>query len=336
MRLPYRHRLFLRKFLRVSLIALASAGILFAALVIYLEPYLVYDREGVHLDFSAREPGTAETVESTRPSVSDATIVEIPPISDDATIAELGGYTITTSMLQSPETVLEALKALKKPCAVAIELKSIFGNFYYSTEIGGAPRADADIEAVDALIDYLREEGFYMIAVIPAFRDRAFALENTACGLPLQSGALWLDERQCYWLDPANATTLSYLMQIIRELSSLGFREVAFSDFRFPSSSKINYHSEKTGAQLVAEAAETLTAFFESSNVTVSFVTNGADFDTACVRGRIYVTDADGTSVENYMQSLGASEELKELVFLTNSRDTRFDGKAVLRPLLAQ
>lgn len=334
MRIPYRHKLLLKKILRVGLFVSAALFVAAAVLVTYLEPYVVYDRDGAHLDFSDRSNPTESTSDSARPEVSDATVIQVEPITSGKTIAEMGGYYVTTSMLQDPQQVLQTLRALEKPCAVALELKSIFGNFYYSTSIDGAPLADTDTAAVDALIDYLREEGFYMIALIPAFRDRAFALDHVSSGLAVQSGALWVDERQCYWLDPADSTTLSYLMQISRELSSLGFREVAFSDFRFPASGKISYHSEKTGAQLVAEAAETLGTFFSGSNLTISFITDGSDFDTSAVTGRIYVPDADGTNVERYLQSLGASANLRELVFLTNSRDARFDGRAVLRPLL--
>ena len=148
-------------------------------------------------------------------------------------------------MLREPDRVLEALQALDDSCAVMLELKSIYGNFYYSTAIDGAATADVDVARVDEIISYLRSRGFYMIAEIPAFCDSAFALDNQSSGLPLSSGALWMDENACYWLDPASQTVLSYLTQIARELSSLGFREIAFSEFRFPSSQNIAYSSEK-------------------------------------------------------------------------------------------
>ncbi len=335
MRVPYRYKLFLKKTLRVLLITLAALFVLTLAVLVYLEPYLVYDRDGVHLDFSDRRtPDASSPTVPEQPSVPDASFIQVEPSESGRLLSETGGYYITTSMLLEPEKVLSAVKSLDRRCAVAIELKSIFGNFYYSTSIGGAPLADTDVSQVDALIDYLREQGFYMIAVVPAFRDRAFALEHVSSGLALQSGALWVDERQCYWLDPADGTTLSYLMQIARELSSLGFREIAFSDFRFPSSSRINYRSDKTGAELVADAAGTLTAFFESSNLMISFVTDDVQFASAPVTGRIYIPDADGTNVEKYTQGFAACASLRELVFLTASRDVRFDDRAVLRPLL--
>ena len=48
-RLSYRRRLMLRKLLRVLGIVLAAAIVIGAALLLYLEPYVTYDRDGAHL-----------------------------------------------------------------------------------------------------------------------------------------------------------------------------------------------------------------------------------------------------------------------------------------------
>lgn len=45
-RLSYRRRLMLRKLLRVLGIVLAAAIVIGAALLLYLEPYVTYDRDG--------------------------------------------------------------------------------------------------------------------------------------------------------------------------------------------------------------------------------------------------------------------------------------------------
>ena len=115
---------------------------------------------------------------------------------------------------------------------------------------------------MDSLIDWLSQHGYYLIAEVPAFCDTAIALANSAAALPLSSGALWMDSNGCYWLDPASETVMIYLKQIARELSSRGFREVVFSEFRFPASNSISYHSEKSGAELTQDAAQELTTFF--------------------------------------------------------------------------
>ncbi len=333
-RISYRRKLFLKKLLRTLLILAGAAALISVVLLIYLEPYVTYDRSGAHLDLSGTRTAQVEATEpSARPVINDAQIIVQEPAPPSDTIAEMSGYYITTSMLREPEKVLQTLQSLDGSCAVMIELKSIYGNFYYSTAIGGAATADVDIAAVDEILSYLRSHSFYMIAEIPAFCDTNFALANQSCGLPLSSGALWMDDRACYWLDPANEAVLSYLMQIARELSSLGFKEVAFSEFRFPSSKNIAYSSEKTAAQLIENAAKQLTAFFTGSNLTISFVTDDTAFPASACTGRLYIPDVDGTKVEKYVQAYASATLLSEIVFLANSRDARFEQQATLRPL---
>ena len=169
---------------------------------------------------------------------------------------------------------------------------------------------------------------------LPAFCDTAFALANSAAALPLSSGVLWMDSNGCYWLDPASETVMIYLKQIARELSSRGFREVVFSEFRFPASNSISYHSEKSGAELTQDAAQELTTFFSGSNLMISFETDDTAFPADVCTGRLYIRDVDGSKIEKFAQAYGSAENLTELVFLVNSKDTRFDERAVLRPLL--
>lgn len=324
----------LRKLLRMLGIVLAAAIVIGAALLLYLEPYVTYDRDGAHLSLkkNAQDPdGTGAT--ATLPEVSDAQIVydEAQPGSDR--IADLGGVYVTTQMLRDPEAVRAALEQ-QGACAVLLQLKSTFGNFYYSSSIDGAELADVDTAAVDSLIDWLSQHGYYLIAEVPAFCDTAFALANSAAALPLSSGALWMDSNGCYWLDPASETVMIYLKQIARELSSRGFREVVFSEFRFPASNSISYHSEKSGAELTQDAAQELTTFFSGSNLMISFETDDTAFPADVCTGRLYIRDVDGSKIEKFAQAYGGAENLTELVFLVNSKDTRFDGRAVLRPLL--
>lgn len=336
MRIPYRNKLLLKKILRISLISLAIVLVLLIAVLVYLEPYFVYDREGAHLNYENTTQNTENLVSVETAPLDPPEIIYVDKEPEVQTLLEMGGYYITTSMLQQPEKVLEQVKTLTEPCAVMIELKSIYGNFYYSTSIGGAQRASVDTKAVDELITYLHDNGFYMIASVAAFSDYNFALDNQTSGLPLSNGALWMDSNGCYWLDPASDTVISYLIQITRELATLGFQEVAFSDFRFPTSSSIHYESELTGTQIVQTAAEQLTDFFTGSNITISFVTEDVDFPVSACNGRLYVEQVDGSKVERFQQTYGSSEGLTELVFLANSRDTRFDGLALLRPLMSE
>lgn len=337
LRISYRNKLRLKKLMKVLLILLASAFVIGFVLLIWLEPYVIYDRDGARLELKTNE-AEAELQESIAPPavITNPEIVYSQDPVAEKDILEMGGYYITTAMLQDPVAVLNELKSLTEPCAVMIELKSRFGNFYYSTHVSGAPTADVDTRAVDEIITYLDDNGFYTIGVVSAFSDYSYALENQSCGLPMSSGALWWDDYNCYWLDPANETVMTYLMETVRELSSLGFEEVAFSNFLFPDADSIVYSSELTRAEVIEKAAGDLTAMAQGSGTKISFVTEADDFPTAACTGRLYIPNVDGSKVERYVLSYGSSETIKELVFLASSRDTRFEGHAQLRPLLAE
>lgn len=336
-RISYRRKLLLKKILRILLIILAVAIVFLIALIIYLEPYVTYDRNGAHLNLDESLSGLqSQDTRSERPKVEDAQIIYRDAVADTEPISKQTGYYITSEMLREPDDVLRTVRTMERPCAIMLELKSIFGNFYYSTAIDGAQTADVDIDVIDTLISYLNEQGFYMIAEIPAFCDTAFALANQSSGLPLSNGALWMDERGCYWLDPANDTVTSYLMQIARELSSLGFHEVVFSEFRFPASNSISYHSDLSTSQLIGNAAEKLTDFFANSNLMISFLTYDTQFPASSCSGRLYIPDVDGSKIEKFVQAYADATTVTELVFLADSRDTRFEEQAVLRPLLIQ
>ena len=336
-RFSYRNKLRLKKLLRLLLILMASLLAVSLVLLVYVEPYVVYDRDGVHLDFPDKDAPVAPTVtQKPRPVISNPQILYSEDPIAEKTIAETGGYYITAKMLKEPQNVLSAVKAIEEPCAVFLELKSIYGNFYYSTGIAGAPTASVDIATVDEIIRYLRENHFYMIGVVPAFCDSAFALENTACGLPLRSGALWMDSSNCYWLDPADDLVKGYLMEIARELSSLGFDEVAFDRFLFPESDKIVYSSELTKTEILQKTIGELNAFSQGSSIKISFVTEDTAFPAQEAKGRLYFPNVDGSKVELYARSFEGATEIIELVFLANSRDIRFEGRAQLRPLLSE
>ena len=337
MHISYRNKILLRKLLRVLLILLAFALVAGILLVIYLEPFVVYDRDGAHLDMDGKltQVATPNEPAAPRPVIENPQIIYASGAAMNKTIQEMGGYYISTAMLQDPEAVFEEVKKIEEPCAVMIQLKSRFGNYYYSSSISGTQKADVRVTVVDQMITYLANKGFYLIAEIPAFTDPVFALDHQECGLPVAGGYLWMDEYGCYWLDPADEQVLSYLSQIARELASRGFHEVAFSEYRFPDTNSISYNSEKTRSEIIAESAAQLTSNFAGSSTVISFVSTADDFPVESCTGRMYVKDVAGSKVTHYQQTYGAAGTLTEIVYIVNSRDTRFEDQAVLRPLIA-
>ncbi len=335
LRLRYRHRVRLRKTGRFLLIALGALVILGVLVLVYADSLITYDRDGAHLGGAVTENTEAHLPREDRPVILNP-IVEIQSGAVAATnIIDVGGVYITTSMLQDMDKVMETLGAIEEPGAVLLELKSDFGNFYYSSSYayGNHPEG-IDIDAVDSLITYLQDNGFYMIASIPAFPDRAYVVENDHLCIKESGGYGWMDSRGCYWLDPSNDAVVSRLIQLARELTERGFREICFTSFQFPEGSNYTYGSDKSESAVIQDAAEEISNHFAKSEIIVSFATEATDFPVA--GGRVYIPNVDGSQVERYAGAYGQSESVREMVFLGNSKDARFEKYAVLRPLMSE
>ena len=205
---------------------------------------------------------------------------------------------------------------------------------YYTTGIDGARQAAIDVPVVDEVISYLRGHGFTMVARIRTFQDTHFAEGHINCALRKSGGSLWVGDG-FYWMDPANSTVMAYLKQIIRELAEKGFKEIVLDDFRFPSGTQIVYNSEKSRTELIAGVAEELLNFFASSNVTISFGNPASDF-ALTGDSHVYVSGVTGSGVSATVKGYTLLDQIEtQLVFLTGSKDRRFDDYQVLRPLLS-
>lgn len=338
----YRNKRTLRRAGRIALGVVLGVLALFICRVIYLERYVTYTADGAKLDYEQKLSRTDIDPETLDPEQFPfETILDETESSDEANAATAqfqGVYITTTMMATDLDAVLEAVDALdEETTAVMIDAKSIFGFYYYSTELAGAETADADIEAVDKLISRLTaKEGLTVIARVPAFCDPEYALKHQDDALPLYTGALWTDENNCYWLNPYKNDVQGYLVSIAIELSRRGFDEVLFDGFYFPSDDRIAWKSDITREDAVLDAALNISDNLYGYDIGVSF---GSESEAiAKYATRMYVTTEDPTRVSELRETLGEtlSDLSAQLVFLTASRDTRFEECSVLRPLIDQ
>lgn len=307
---------------------------------LYLQRYLIYSDNEVTLDYSQDLDKTSTKAQTDTERVLPEIITE-EPVAQASSQTELplqvlSGNYITTQMLLDMETVSSALSSLEDfPDTLMLDLKSIYGNFYYSSGTVGAITSSADIDAVDALIERLSaEKDLYLIARIASLSDTNFALANQSCGLPLRSGALWMSEEGCYWLDPMEEDVQDYLISIAQELAAMGFDEVVFDDFRIPDSKNIIYNGDVAREEAAGEAASVIREKLSDLPIRVSF--NSAVPNVASHSDRVFLVTEDGSAVADLVKSMKDSVEdpASEIVFLTPSRDTRFDGYGILRPLI--
>lgn len=335
--LSYHSKMRLRKILTVvGIVALVLIAI-WACWMVWLQRYIVFTRDGVVFDFSRSTLSLAEKAEG-QVLAEESMPVDIQILTQEEieqqeqkTQTLSGVYADTDMLSHNLEAVKESLKVLPEGTAVMLDVKSIFGNFYYTTTIDGAnPSSAIDIKAMDQLIQTLSNQGVYLIARVPAFRDSAFAEANPSSGLALSSGALWQDDEKCYWLDPANEAVLSHLIQISRELRQKGFDEVVFTDFKIPDSGSISYPAAISKDDVIRQAASELIAACSTGEFMVSFCSS-PDFPLPAGRSRLYLETIDPLQVQTVFENSAIENKESRLVFVTPTRDTRFDEYSVLR-----
>ena len=339
LRLSFRNQQNLTRIAKIALIVLLILTVVWACWVVWADRHIVYTREGAQLDFSLTEESYGEGILALPPEdrVTASVYYDVGDEDQDmATVmTRLEGYYITADMLVDDiDTVRAAVSVLPVGSAVMVELKNIKGNFYYSTQLSGAKTVkNVDTEAVDRLIADMNERNLYTIATVPALRDRAYGLSHTNIGLPYLggSGALWLDDQNCYWLNPGKSGTQSYLQNIAAELRDLGFDEVMFSDFRFPNTQELDYSGDKV--ENLQKAAKALVEKCTTDTFALSFLTTDSTIQAVSGRSRLYLEHDEAAKAAGAAAMYKTEDPAVDLVFITDSYDTRYEEYGVLRPI---
>lgn len=331
-------RRFLRRFWTVVLVLVVAATALLLCWLLWLNRYVVYTRDGVRLDFgnsTAYPEGQPAVEPSAAPSLPITYLEETEPTLPPAQgLQKLNGYTVDTEqMLSDPDALRAQLEQLPAGTPVLMEVKSLRGEMYYSSGVARNAQ-NLDLSRMDSLIAWMKDR-FYLIARMPAFRDYWYCLDHVSEGLPKKwaGGALWLDPDSCYWLNPASEGAMGYLVRIVTELRTLGFDEVVFSDFRFPDTDAVDF----TGDNLttLTQAAADLVATCSSDTFTVSFQRSDIYLPLPEGQTRLYLTDIAAADAAALAAQAQLADPVTQIVFLTDSHDTRYEEFGILRPFTA-
>ena len=336
MSIPYRTQQNLKRFAGTLLILAVVGVILWGLWFLWLQRYVVYTRsEGAVLDFEMSE--TLPAGIKAQPPESDVEIEIYYNEGEDKVdlstdLVQLKGYYVLGDNLgRDPAGTWEQIQKLPAGTPVMLDMKNVYGTFYYSTSTGRPLNSSADIRGVDALIDKLRNSNYYTIARVPALRDREYGLNNTNEGLPVSGGYLWMDSDGCYWLNPTRKAIVNYLTDIATELRELGFDEVVFEDFYFPDTDQIIFEGDKK--QAMEKTAQTIVTACATDSFAVSFVSDGT-WTAPEGRTRVYREDiSDAIKLMELTKDLTMEDPEARLVLITNNLDTRFDVYGILRPI---
>ncbi len=333
--IPYRTKNVLRKLCVTILIILLAASMALLLWLLWLNRYVVYTRDGVKLDFDV-SPVLPEG-ELAVPPTPGATIDiyynegENVILPENTELTQLSGIYITGEMLaQDISAIRQQLKTLPAETPVMLDVKNIRGEFYFTTSLGKNASAIDPVQ-MDGLIKELRAN-HYLIARLPALRDYWYGLENVNDGIFNPNRlSLWMDAERCYWLNPASDGTLSYLVQIAKELRTLGFDEVVFDDFCVPDTDAIYFEGDR--AEAINKTAASLATICATDTFAVSFANNTETFLLPDGRSRLYLQNVAAADAAATAERTGLADPDIRLVFLTNLKDTRYDAYGVLRPM---
>ncbi len=333
----YRTRRFFGRLLRIIGILALVALVVIACWMLWLQRYMIYTTDGVKLDFGLSQSwpeGVEAKPVDTLPSV-DIQFGEITkptdPNLEPPEMKKISGYYVTTDELfADPEGILQKVRTLPAGTALLLEVKDGWGDFYYSTSVGSiAP--EVNVAVMDAFFETVNRLDLHTIARVSALRDYKFGLNNTNCGLWHPGGYLWIDQEHCYWLDPTVDGTLTYLIRITQELQAMGFDEVVYRDFYVPESENILFSGDRNAA--LQQAAQSLVTACASNSFIVSFMVEGTSFQIPAENCRLYLENVPAEDVAELSQSIGVADPVKQLLFFTDSGDTRYEESCVLRPI---
>jgi len=340
MNITYRTRRRLQTIGTIALFVVMLIVIGWFCWVVWLERYIVYTRDGATIDFSVPQDILSGEV-AVPPEPGQGPEIHYNEgenaISTSTDLTQLNGYYITADMLKNDlEGVQKRVATLPTGTAVMIELKAGYGSFYYSSQLEGAVTSSSvDVVAVDQLIQEMKAKNLYLIAEIPAFRDYTYGLNNHANNVGITytggGGALWADDGGCYWLKPTHSGVLGYVTSVILELRGMGFKEVVLRDFEVPNGKKVIYEGDEQAD--LAEAAGKLLTACTASNFTLSFIVESAEFALPEGRARMYMQNVSAKDVERYGSQVAFEAPQLHLVFLADTKDTRYDTYGVLRSL---
>ena len=240
MSIPYRHRRILNRLGVAALFLLLVFLVVWLCWVVWIQRFVVYTSSGAKLDFS-QSSYEISGVEAAPPAANvDVSIFYnegADAIDTTKEMTQLSGYYITSDMYkENLSDVMLQIERLPNSVPIMVDMKGPFGTFFYNSKLNEAiPSQSTDIPAVAQLLDRINKKGFYKIARISSLRDRTFGENHVTSGLYMLSRAgLWMDTGGMFWLDPTNATTITWISSVVLELKEMGFDEVLLDDFRFP------------------------------------------------------------------------------------------------------
>lgn len=229
--------------LKVLVIVLAIILLVLAAVLFWLQNYLVYTADGIQIQlpfFQSADPTPAPTPPPTLPPVDP--VVETPAPEEK---------TPEDGVIRAVEVSLESLLAGNARAemeaaggnAVLLNMKNRQGELAYvsNVELAKAANLSGGDLAVNLAVSALKEEGVYLVAWMDCFRDHRLPRYQQSLAILTNSGYRWTDPDGLRWASPTSDQMRDYLAELAAELAGLGFDEIVLDTAGYPPSGNLHY-----------------------------------------------------------------------------------------------
>ena len=268
---------------RIALIVFLCL-VLFAAIgFLVLQRYIVYEVDGgvrIELPWGKKNPEKEQENTGAVDGAGGNGDLEIVVEKPEETGQALHAYELEESVLRGG--VDAALDALPEDAdTVAVRVKNERGELLYPSKLPAAMEAGAVAggSISQAVVEDLVASRYHTIARISALHDSvySFAHMEDAAILQLQHpGYIWYDPDSTFYLAPEKPLTREYLAGIARECAEMGFDELLFDSFGYPTEGRLSNIDESQRTESKREALALLAGALKESvkgyNVKLSVV----------------------------------------------------------------
>ena len=231
-----------RKWLILALVLV----ILAAAAFLLAQRYMVYDMDGsYHFELPwPRRGSDGGTVRTGLRRRQDLEIVIEEPTPAQIAERELHAQELDAAVLQGGMS--RALEALPEDVnAVAIRVKTADGDLLYPSALPAAVEAKAVAGSSIARlsIEELTQSDYYTIARLSALHDSRFSfahMTDAAVQQKAYKNYIWYAPDSTFYLAPEKELTREYLSSVALEVAALGFDELLFDEFGYPTVGRLN------------------------------------------------------------------------------------------------
>ena len=180
--------------------------------------------------------------------------------------------------------------------AVVIDIKDAEGLVTYRSKVPWTRAAGTRSYAVrdmSLLLSRLKERNIYPIARLVCFRDPLLSKTYPDIAIKSKDGSLWKDRAGIGWLNPHNKEGWKYLIDLSKEASRLGFKEIQYDYVRFPTDGDIKNidYGEGTGISGRSKVISDFLAYAKSELKPLGVAVSADLFGIAAtdVRGGRYI-----------------------------------------------